>query len=118
MLKIAPVTAVFVIRWTASAATSAGPTTRRIGRIERSSALDGIDTRGRVGGESRALQCRTPSGPSDLSSRDATTRALRGRVVARPRRPVELHQRRRLTHRTYRLLSNDNTDRRDVTPLR
>jgi hypothetical protein len=36
MSKVAPVTAVFVMRWTASAAMSAGPTTRRIGRFVRS----------------------------------------------------------------------------------
>ena len=35
---VAPVTAVFVIRWTAIAATSTGPTTRPIGRVARSSA--------------------------------------------------------------------------------
>jgi hypothetical protein len=36
MSKVAPVTAVFVMRWTASAAMSAGPTTRRIGSVVRS----------------------------------------------------------------------------------
>src|SRR4029077_1683723 len=36
MSYVAPVTAVFVMRWTASAAMSAGPTTRRIGSLVRS----------------------------------------------------------------------------------
>ena len=36
MSKVAPVSAVLVMRWTASAAMSAGPTTRRIGRVARS----------------------------------------------------------------------------------
>src|SRR3989442_1312623 len=36
MSKVAPVTAVFVMRCTASAAMSAGPTTRRIGSVVRS----------------------------------------------------------------------------------
>jgi len=35
MLKVAPVTAVLVLRWTASAAMAAGPTTRRIGSVVR-----------------------------------------------------------------------------------
>ena len=34
--KVAPVTAVFVMRWTASRAMSAGPTTRPIGSVVRS----------------------------------------------------------------------------------
>ena len=37
MSYVAPVTAVLAIRWTARAATSAGPTTRPIGRFLRSS---------------------------------------------------------------------------------
>ncbi len=37
MSNVAPVSAVLVIRWTASAATSAGPTTRPIGSVARSS---------------------------------------------------------------------------------
>ena len=37
MSYVAPVRAVLVMRWTASAATSAGPTTRRIGSVARSS---------------------------------------------------------------------------------
>jgi hypothetical protein len=36
MSIVAPVTAVLVIRWTARTATSAGPTTRPIGRVVRS----------------------------------------------------------------------------------
>src|SRR5262249_12680525 len=38
MSKVAPVTAEFVMRWTASAAMSVGPTTRRIGSVRPSSA--------------------------------------------------------------------------------
>ena len=37
MSKVAPVSAVLVMRWTASAATSSGPTTRPIGSVARSS---------------------------------------------------------------------------------
>ena len=37
MSNVAPVTAVFVMRWMASAARSEGPTTLRIGRVARSS---------------------------------------------------------------------------------
>jgi hypothetical protein len=50
--NVAPVTAVFTIRWMAVAATSAGPTTPRIGRLARSSARQASSASPRIRAES------------------------------------------------------------------
>ena len=92
MSKAAPVTAVLVIRWTASAAMSAGPTTRPIGSVVRScsrrasswspriAADSGVSTNPaairftRIGASSSA-RFRVSAGIAAVSARDQRARA-------------------------------------------